>query len=120
MQAGRMRHRIKLLWPTNGAPAAQNSFGEPQEPSGVFAAVWAAIEPVYGREKFQDGREYAAVTHRVTIRYLPTIRPDLIIEQAPDGPEGRRIRYDIEAIQPDAVQETMTLLAREVTEWATK
>lgn len=42
-----------------------------------FAYIWAAIQPLAGREYFSARQENAEVTTRITIRYLKDAKPDM-------------------------------------------
>jgi SPP1 family predicted phage head-tail adaptor len=61
-----MRHRVTLETPveTQGADGSVTLTWAP------FAAVWASVEPLLGREYFDAQREQADVSHRVRMRYL--------------------------------------------------
>jgi len=66
MRAGQLRHQGTIYAVTDGKDAD----GGPTEAEGVFATVWAAIEPLSGTEQFQAQQVDAAVTTRIRIRYL--------------------------------------------------
>lgn len=74
MQIGTLRHRITLQSYT----AAPDSYGDPIKAWSDLADVWAAVEPLTGREYFQAQQTHAEVTYRVRIRYrgdvVPTMR----------------------------------------------
>jgi len=65
MNAAKLRHRIALRSMQVTKSATGANIATPVE----IASVWAAIEPVGGREAFRSGRETADLTHDVTIRY---------------------------------------------------
>ena len=66
MRIGPMRHRITLEAPVE----SQGSDGSVTRTWAPFAAVWASVEPLLGREYFDAQREQADVSHRVRMRYL--------------------------------------------------
>lgn len=73
MQAGKLSHRIKLQQMTGAG--GQDSTGQPQETWTDVAEVWAAVEPIRGREYFAAQQVNAETTHRVRIRYLVGVTP---------------------------------------------
>jgi SPP1 family predicted phage head-tail adaptor len=73
MQAGRLRRRVTIQKKT----VTRNSYGEEVIVWVDVATVWAAIEPLSGRE-FVEGRQAAAdVSTRIRIRHLAGITPDM-------------------------------------------
>jgi len=65
MRAGQLRQRIKIQSKT----ATQDSYGDEEITYTTWATVWAAVEPLTGRE-FIDGKMITAeLTHRMRIRY---------------------------------------------------
>jgi SPP1 family predicted phage head-tail adaptor len=65
MQAGRLRHRITLQ---EERPTRDSYKAEVLGWVDV-ATVWAAVEPLRGREYFSAQQVNSEVSHRVTIRY---------------------------------------------------
>lgn len=76
--AGKMNKRISIEQLTAGSPA-QDTFGEPDQTWSEFAEVWAAIEPIQGREFWAQQQVQSEITHRVRIRYLAGVLPDMRI-----------------------------------------
>jgi SPP1 family predicted phage head-tail adaptor len=77
MQAGKLRHRIKIqtLVDSQGA-----DFGEAKLTPSVYAVgVPAAVEPLSGRELINADKVEAGVTHRVRMRWMPGIEPKMQI-----------------------------------------
>ena len=68
MRAGRLRHRVHLERPAE----SQSATGEVTRTWERYASVWAAVEPVSGRERFADDRPQSDLTHRVVLRGLST------------------------------------------------
>lgn len=66
MEAGKLRHLVKVQEPM---PTA-NEFGEPEIAWVDFATVWAAIEPLRGRERWAAQQINAEVSHRIRMRFL--------------------------------------------------
>lgn len=76
MKAGSLRHRVVVEQKT----ATADGYGGSTLAWTTFATVWAAIEPVSGREYFQAQQFQAAVTHKVTIRYLSGINTTMRVK----------------------------------------
>ena len=74
MKAGQLRHRITIQSYTT-----TNTHGEITKTWSTFKTVWARIEPITGREWLESGIVEAEVTHRVTIRYLANVKPQMRI-----------------------------------------
>ena len=65
--AGPLRHRVTVQRPA--APAARDAYGQPADAWDDVDTVWAAIEPLAGRELFAARQVQADVTHQVTTRH---------------------------------------------------
>jgi SPP1 family predicted phage head-tail adaptor len=87
MQAGRLRRRVTIQKKT----VTRNSYGEEMIVWVDVATVWAAVEPLSGRE-FIEGRQVVAdVSTRIRIRHRPGIRPEMRVTW------GERV-YTIQAV----------------------
>ena len=71
MKAGELRHRITIQQKT----VTQDTAGVITETWADLVTVWAAIEPLTGREKFLAQQVYTDMTTRVRIRYRSGIDP---------------------------------------------
>lgn len=78
MDAGKLRHRIKII--DQPREPRRNQFGEEIEQDLPVVTVWASIEPISGREYFAAQQVSAETTHRVRMRYHVGIRPQQMIE----------------------------------------
>lgn len=88
---------------------SQDSYGAEIESWGEFAAVWAAVRPLQGREFWSVQGEQGEAATEITIRYLAGVQvEDRVIC------EGRT--YDIEAVTWDERQREMVLMCRELVE----
>lgn len=65
MDAGRLDKRVTIQSMT----ATRNAIGEPVEAWADVATVWAAVEPVQGREFWEQQQVQSEVTTRIRIRY---------------------------------------------------
>ena len=75
MRAGRLRHRVTIQDYTE----SQNTFGEVTKNWTDYATVWAAVEPVKGREFWESQQINAEITTKVTLRYLAGVKPKMRI-----------------------------------------
>ncbi|MCK9497108.1 MAG: phage head closure protein [Dehalococcoidia bacterium] len=103
MRAGRLDRRITLQRFT----ATQDAYGEPIETWADYVTVWARVEPLRGRERFEAQREHAEVDTRFHLRY----RDDLTVE---DRITYEGDLYDIEAILETGRHEGLEILGRAV------
>ena len=87
MRTGRLRHRVKIQHYTE----SQNAFGEATKNWTDYATVWAAVEPVKGREFWESQQINAEITTKVTMRYLAGVKPKM------------RILYDTRIFEIDSV-----------------
>jgi SPP1 family predicted phage head-tail adaptor len=70
LQAGKLRHRIDIVAPTN---AQDSTGGISLADNIVYANVWAAIEAVTSKDNLAVGEFVTQTTHKVTVRYLPGV-----------------------------------------------
>ena len=104
MQAGSLRHRVALQTVTE----TRDAVGGVVESWATTATVWAAVEPLRGREFYQARAEQAGVDTRIRIRYRSGITPKMRISW------GSHV-YDIEAvIEPDSRRRELHLMCSEV------
>jgi SPP1 family predicted phage head-tail adaptor len=75
MRAGQLRHKVTI----QTSSEAQGATGDITTTWSTFATVNASIEPVYGREFFNNRQLSAEITHLVEIRYLSGVRPKMRI-----------------------------------------
>lgn len=66
MRTGQLSHKVYLQQPCRIA----NSFGEPVVTWITFATVWAAIEPLSGRDAILAQQSSSPHTYKMTIRYM--------------------------------------------------
>ena len=76
----RLRHRVTIQEPVE----TQNSYGEPEiRWQNVSTGVWAAIEPLRGREYFAAKQINAEVEARISVRWRPDINPKMKVVHGP-------------------------------------
>jgi SPP1 family predicted phage head-tail adaptor len=101
---GKLRHRVTI----------QNKVTLPDGYGGVtstwqdVATVWASVEPLNGRELYAAQQVKAELTHRITMRYLAGVKPEMRVLF------GNRT-FAIEAvIDPEERRKVLQLLCAEV------
>lgn len=73
MDAGLMRHRIRIQKPSS----ERNELGEPINTWIDVANVRASINPLSGRDFIAAMQDQAEVTHKVTIRYNVAVKASM-------------------------------------------
>jgi len=73
MNPGELRHRITI----QQLSSSQDTYGENVDTWVDVATVYAAVNPISGRELFAAEKENSEITHRVKIRYRSGITPDM-------------------------------------------
>lgn len=71
MRAGELRHRVTIQQKT----FSRDSYGGETITWTDVATVWAAVEPISGREYFTAQQTQAEVTTRIRIRHRAGITP---------------------------------------------
>ncbi|GHB30484.1 phage head closure protein [Salinicola rhizosphaerae] len=91
MQAGKLRHRVRL----ESKQLTQNpQTGAMVESWQPVATVWASIEPLSAREFIAAGAEQSSVTTRIVIRYREGVTAQM-------RAVSRGKTYNIEGVLPD-------------------
>lgn len=77
----RLNKRITILRPIgpDDPPPQTDKYGQPLDDWIPVATLWAAIEPLRGREFFAAQAEHAEVTTRIRIRYREGIDRTMIV-----------------------------------------
>jgi SPP1 family predicted phage head-tail adaptor len=68
MQAGSLNKRIKISQLVTGSPAV-DAFGQPNTSWEELDTVWAAIEPITGREFWAQQQIQSEITVKIRMRY---------------------------------------------------
>ncbi len=68
MQAGTLNKRIKISQLVTGSPAT-DEFGAPNTSWEELDTVWAAVEPISGREFWAQQQVQSEITVKIRIRY---------------------------------------------------
>ena len=85
MRSGNLRHKIKIQSLGSGTDGV---FGG-VEPSDYqdFKTVWSSITPISGKETFLANKDFATVTHKIKIRFIPSLNASMQIDY-----QGRKFK----------------------------
>lgn len=98
--AGRLEQRVTLQQRVAGV----NALGQASTSWANMVEVWAAVEPLRGREFFAAGQTQSEVTTRITIRYRQGVTSAMRVV-------WRGQPYDIrEVIEPNGQRQTLELM----------
>lgn len=75
--AGQLRHRVQIQEYVGGTDGYGDMRRADEASWRTVAAVWAAVDPVSGREFYAAEQAQSAVSHKVRIRYARGIRPGM-------------------------------------------
>lgn len=104
MRAGTLRQRVTI----QEKNVTQNEYGEEVITWDDVNTVWAAVEPLQGREFLEAQRAGAEVTTRIRIRHRDGIEPEMRVSWGDHA-------YDIEAvIAIEERQREIHLMCREL------
>ncbi|GIW49202.1 MAG: head-tail adaptor protein [Caloramator sp.] len=106
MKIGDLRHRVTL----QKLEMVQDSYGQPTETWTDVATVWAAVNPISGREFFQTETINSEVTHKILIRYMQGVKPAMRIKFKD------RIFNILYVINFEERNETLQLMCKELIE----
>lgn len=106
MRAGDLRHRVTI----QQLSALSDGMGGVRETWQDVATVWAAVEPMEGRERYEAQQIQAELTHRVRLRYRPGITPKMRVVH-----KGRIFQIEAVINRAERNRELILLCAEEVT-----
>lgn len=72
MQAGKLNKRVKISQLVTGSPPV-DSVGQPNTSWEELNTVWAAVEPLSGREFWAQQQVQSEITTRIRVRYRSDI-----------------------------------------------
>lgn len=104
MKAGQLRHKVTI----QQASQTLDSNRQPVDSWVKLAEVWAAIEPLSGRELVVAQQQQPDVTHRVTMRYRDDVTAKMRVRH-----NGRSLYIGGPPISVDERNKEMQLLCRE-------
>ncbi len=107
MRAGKLRRRASL----QRKEVVQDAFGAEIASWAEFAAVWASVEPLTGREflaALGQGNQ-GEITTRIKMRYRDDVRTaDRVVV-------GRRV-FDVRSVLPDERERELVVMGLELVE----
>lgn len=104
--AGRLRHRVTIQQLVAASPQ-QTASGQPDESWSTYLTVWAAVEPLNGRELYAAQEHHAEVTTRIRMRHRSGVTAKMRVTYG-------GMTYDIKAIvNPEERNRELQLLCAE-------
>lgn len=107
VRAGDLRHRVTIQ---EDQGATQDGFGQEVEDWQDVATVWAAVEPLSGREFLEAQQTQAEVSTRIRIRY----RSDVTFTPEMRATWGGHTYDIVSVIEVEARRRELHLMCREV------
>ena len=103
MHIGKLRHRLDIQNCATSSGETQDTFGEPIRTWTTSETVWASVEPLTGRERFQAQQVQPEVTHKVKMRYNTSVNAKsrllygsrVLQVEAVMNPEERNAEFEI-------------------------
>lgn len=105
MKAGKLRHKITIESKSN----TQDAYGALVETWGTHSTAWASIEPITGREYFDQGKVNSEVTTRIRTRHISGVTNLMRVKF------GTRIYAIVSVINIDERNKEYELMCKEVT-----
>ena len=110
MRIGDLRHRVTI----EKKIVTIDAYGDEVVSWAEVATVWAAAEPLSGREFLEGRRQENEINHRIRIRYREGLTPSMRVMWAPTTSGGTRA-FDIESvIERESRRREMWLMCREI------
>lgn len=117
VRAGILRHRVTIQYRVE----TRGDTGEVLWTWTDFARVWAAIEPVTGRESWAGAQLYAEVTTLIRVRYREGITPKMRIFHGDNyGSPTFGEYFDVQSVvRPDYARDELQLycVKRDASGW---
>jgi len=104
MNPGELKHRVTI----QERSVTRDTDGGESESWVDFATVWAAVEPLQGREFFAAQQTNSEVTGKVRLRYLAGVKPTMRVLF------GARVFDILAAVCPAEDQRETVLMVREL------
>ena len=110
MKIGELRHRVTIQEKT----LTIDPYGGEVVSWVDVATVWAAVEPLSGREFLEGRRQENEINHRIRIRYREGITPSMRVVWGSTTSGGSRI-FGIESvIERESRRREIWLMCREI------
>jgi len=101
----RLNKRVTILRPPG--PDDVDEYGQPLDDYVPVTTIWAAIEPLRGREYFSAMSEHAEVTTRIRIRYRDDVDRTMRVKY------GEAEFEILHIIQPEFGKKELQLMCKE-------
>lgn len=75
MDSSRLKRRVTIQYPST----TQDAYGQPVVGFVTLATVWAAVEPLTGRQLFAAKQAQSEISVKVTIRYRTDVKTSMSI-----------------------------------------
>lgn len=108
LDAGALRHRVALQKYDGGTDDYGDLLRQDDSHWQTMATVWAAVDPVSGREYYAAEQAQSEVTHKVRLRYRAGVTPGMRVLL------GQRRLYIRSVIDWGERHESLLLMAQEV------
>jgi head-tail adaptor len=95
MRAGRLRHKVTL----EAQSSTKNEYGEFVDSWSTIAVRRCSIEPLMGKEFYEQSGEHARMPTRIRIRHDDAVANLKPYDRAVDYSVSPAIVYDIESVQ---------------------
>lgn len=95
MRGGKLRKRITIQ---QADGSARDAHGAISRKWADKATVWAAIEPIKGRESWQGMAVSTKTTHGIIMRFFRGLTADMRLVYAPPNNQGAPRIFNIEGI----------------------
>jgi SPP1 family predicted phage head-tail adaptor len=106
MNAGKMRQRVTLQRQTD--TGGLDDYGQPLPPWEDVASVWAAVDPLEGRELWAAQQVNAEISARISIRYREGVTTQMRVAF------GDRLYDVLSLVDPEEGHRELQLLCRQV------
>ena len=110
MKIGELRHRVTIQEKT----VSIDAYGGEVVTWSTVVTVWAAVEPLSGREFLEGRRQENEINYRIRIRYREGLTPSMRVVWGSTTSGGARA-FDIEAvIERASGRREIWLMCREI------
>lgn len=105
---GKMRHRITVQQFNDQVDTHGDIRDDEDTNWSAFTTVWAAIDPISGREFYAAEQSQSQVTHKIRCRYFPGLTTEMRISYS------GRIFEIVSAIDWEERHESYLIMAKEL------
>lgn len=106
MKAGKLRHLVVLQTPSN----TTSNTGDVQTGWATFKTLYANVVPLSGRDFYSAKAINSDITHRVELRWLPGVQPNMRVLH-----DGRLLELVSPPINVNERDRELHLMCKELT-----